>query len=53
MRGGHDMKNYFQCSNRQSNTKNVCTEFHEKILNVSQKMRNIHQNGLKHTPKWS
>ena len=52
-KGGRDMKNCFQCSDCQSNTKNICTTFHEKILNSSHKMRIIRQNVLLNVlPKW-
>ena len=44
-RGGHDIT--------QSNTKNICTKFHEKIFNGSQKMRNISQNCPQNTQKWA
>ena len=33
------------------NTKNICTKLHENILNVSQKVDVICQNGLQNTPK--
>ena len=44
-RGAHGMENHFQCIDRQSNTKNICTKFHEKILSESQEIEG-------HTPKW-
>ena len=43
-RGAHGMENHFQCIDRQSNTKNICTKFREKILSESQEIEG-------HTPK--
>ena len=48
---GHET--FFQCSDRQRNTKNICKKFHEKVLSGFQKLRNIHQSGSQNTPKWS
>ena len=41
------MKHYVQFNDRQTNTKNICTKFHGKILKMS------FLKNEKHTPKWA
>ena len=42
----NDKNKECQCSERQSSATNICTKFHEKILNGSQEIE-------EHAPEWT